>query len=187
MFEPTEPIVTNDYWTSSRDTGSWARQALLDHVVTALSETGHRLRDLTAIIVAGAMFEYYLRELIRPRVDLLLLEPSNVAEPIPFVTMVRIARSLQVLPEHLYRPLIKFAQLRNEFAHNIEKTLTDDDISPLDKTLNASLRDQVEELKDSAMAKKRDFDECGAYVRLFIAWLTDEIEDIMRQRKADAE
>lgn len=172
----------DEYWVSLRDSDGMERQALLDYVTDALHPTGHPLFDLTAIIISGALFEYYLRALVRPQVDLSILEPANVAEPIPYATVLRLAGSLGVLPEHLRRPLLKFGHLRNQFAHDIKRRLGDEDIAPLDKSLTDPMRKELETHKREMMARNEKVTESRAYVQMFIAVLADELGAILRKR-----
>jgi len=172
----------DEYWVSFRDSEGMERQALLEYVTDALRPTGHPLFDLNAIIIAGVLFEYYLRALIRLQIDLSILEPPNIAEPIPYATMLRLAGSLGVLPEHLRRPLRKFGHLRNEFAHDIKRRLSEADIAPLDKSLTEPMRRKLEKHKREMMAINEKVTESRAYVQIFIAILADELGAILRNR-----
>lgn len=172
----------DQYCVSLRDSEGMERQALLEYVTDALHPTGHPLFDLNAIIIAGALFEYYLRALIRPQIDISVLEPANVAEPIPYATMLRLAGSLGVLPEHLWRPLLKFGHLRNQFAHDIKRRLRDEDIAPLDKSLTEPMRKVLETHKREMMVRNEKVTESRAYVQMFIAVLADELGTILRSR-----
>lgn len=180
---PKEPILdTSDTqqrerWIRGPHTKEWKRQFLLDHIGDALLRNDGRLDDLAAVVAAGTLFEFYVRELIGQKADLTLLEPENV-EPLPFTTLVRMARSLAVLPETLQRPLVKFARLRNRFAHDVTYRLSDSDVKELQTALNAGQLAELEAFHLHARTQNSLPNIAGIYVRCYVAWLGDEIENV---------
>jgi hypothetical protein len=165
-------------WVGIHDK-AWPRTFLLDHLGAALAETGHWIRDLTVVIMGAAFCEYYLRQLIALKADLPALEPRK-AETLPFAVLVRMARALEVLPESVERPLMKFAHLRNSFAHDIEYRLSEADIKPLRSSLNPALRAEIAKLEAQPSKLAAKSEPSPLYARMFIATIVDELEKTLR-------
>jgi hypothetical protein len=172
---------TEGNWFSIFDKG-WERIGKLDLLADALAEAGHWRRDFTVAVMAAAYCENYLRKLIDLRVDMEALEPSEV-ESVPFAMLVRLARSLEVLPDKLQRPLKAFARLRNRFAHDIDYRLSEADREMLDKTLDAKMRDEIEKYLTEAVASKKQATPLESYLRLFASALVDELETTLRSHE----
>lgn len=164
-------------WFSTLEQG-WERVGKLDLLADALGEAGHWRHDFTVAIMAAAYCEYYLRKLLDLRLDVETLEPSEV-ESIPFSMLVRLARSLDVLPERLRKPLKGFARVRNRFAHDIEYRLSETDREALDKTLDATMRKEIEDYLAQALANNKNATPLESYFRLFASALVDDLEKVL--------
>ncbi len=180
LIEDLEDATGRDEgnWYSIFDKG-WDRLGKLDLLANTFAETGHWRRDFTVAVMAAAYCEYYLRKLIELRADMTALEPSE-AESIPFVMLVRLARSLDVLPEEMQKSLKAFARLRNRFAHNIEYRFSEADKEALNKTLDSRMRDEIETYLVQAVANKKQTTPLESYLRMFASALVDDLEKTLR-------
>lgn len=106
----------------------------LNKLYRALLKMENDVDDLAAVVVAGTFFEYYVRQIIGRKANLDVLEPENA--PLDISVLIRMARSLDVLPDAVARPLQELARLRNKFAHNVDYVLTNEDIDKLAKRLD---------------------------------------------------
>lgn len=106
----------------------------LNKLYRALLKMESDIDDLAAVVLAGTFFEYYVRQLIGRKAKLDVLEPESAALDVS--VLIRMARSLGVLPDETARPLLELARLRNKFAHNVDYVLTEEDIDKLAKRLS---------------------------------------------------
>jgi hypothetical protein len=110
----------------------------LGRLYGALRKMDTELDDLTAIVVANTYFEFYVRHLLSRKADLTRLEVES--DPLNMAVLIRMARSLDLMPDDVALPLVALVRLRNKFAHNVDYILTEDDLIALEKRMNESQR-----------------------------------------------
>jgi hypothetical protein len=145
-------------------TKEWRRQFLLEVVSEALDRNAGHFDNVSAVITAGTVFESFVVEML-----------GNPPERIAFAAAVSRAASKGPLPKQLERPLLNFAEFRNEVAHDPNHRITARSVEFLRKGLSKTQRAEL----DSFLAQT----EANGYkmmpatkVRCFIAWLGDDLE-----------
>jgi len=156
-------------------TKEWDREFKFDRVATAVLRMGSALDDLTAVVTSGAMVEFLLRELIAAKANIDILEPNN--QPMTFMSMVRLARALAVLPTELEQPVQKLAHVRNRFAHSISHVLSEDDVRKLRDSLSEAQRRSVDTFEEEVLTKRELPKGPALSVRCFAIWLLDELHE----------
>jgi hypothetical protein len=156
-------------------TKEWDREFKFDRVATAVLRMGDALDDLTAVVTSGAMVEFLLRELIAAKAKLDILEPPN--QSMAFMSMVRLARALEVLPDELVQPVQKLAHVRNGFAHRISHVLSEEDVKKVRDSLSEPQRRSVDAFEEEVLMSRELPRGPALSVRCFAIWLLDELHE----------
>lgn len=163
----------------SLGTPEWTRERHKDYLLAALLKERHELDNLTATVVGGTLLEYYLRRLISTKADVDVLEPKGKA-PIAFGMLVRIARSVDVLPGWFVKPLMALMTLRNTYAHEIAYKLQEQDIQRLRSAVaDTPLQSDWIKLEQKSLREAQPKLErtVGFQLRIFIICLADRLLD----------
>jgi hypothetical protein len=148
----------------------------LHRLYRALVKMESEVDDLTAVVVAGTYFEYYVRQLIGMKADLSILETET--QPLEMSVLIRMARALGVLPEDVARPLVGIVRLRNRFAHNVDYEFSDSDFETLVRRLTDQQRSDWEVLHILGVRQNAQHDTIAHKLRCYILCVRVLLEEV---------
>ena len=148
----------------------------LRRLYRALRKLGNELDDLTAVVVANTYFEFYVRHLLRKKVDLARLENEN--DPLNITVLIRMARSLDLMPTEVARPLVGLVRLRNKFAHNVDYELVKGDIVALGKRMNDRQREDWNFIYGDLADEDETRNKLAHQLRAYILVVRIELEEL---------